>query len=264
MNLYGKTGKEYPDWQSSAALPEIQLKGERFKEYEKNEELSKILEGKKVAYVGPSPHLKGGDGGKHIDSYDIVIRAGQLFEVPKNLHNDYGKRTDILFGSFNNLEVSESLKNLDYFKKLKYVVCSMVSTSFINGHNNFFKQIENLGTPTHNVDDRYLFKIFKEVGTTCNCGFAGLLVLLNYNIKEVFVTGMSFYNMGRYGNIYHDKYYDTTINAGLFQGNSNKKVSKEQARDDLHRQQPQIECFRKIVNEMQGKIKLDKYLTENL
>ena len=39
-----------------------------------NQELSGYLEGKRVAYVGPAPYMKGLGQGELIDSYDVVVR----------------------------------------------------------------------------------------------------------------------------------------------------------------------------------------------
>lgn len=248
-------------WYSSSKTPREQLNGQDFVDYVKDPELARLIEGKRIAFVGPASHLTNSKSGKLIDSYDIVVRPGQLFKIPKNKTEDIGSRTDIMCHSFNSLERKEALKHIEFTKNLKYIICSMISGKEIGEHNEFFPK---LGAPVHNVDDRYLLKIWEEVGTTLNCGFAAILILLNYDIKELYVTGISFYNMGKFGKIYYDDYMDNVIGSSVMKNVNNRIATEKDARADLHNQKPQIEYFRKLVRENSELITLDKYLRENL
>lgn len=248
-------------WHSSSPTPKAQLKGQEYIDYVKDLELAKLIEGKRIAFVGPSPHLTGNGKGSLIDSYDIIIRPGQMFEIPECKRMDIGSRTDIICHSFNGLERAEALNNIEFLSKLKYIICSMISGGEINEHNIFFPK---LGAPVHNVDDRYLLKRWEEVGTTLNCGFAAILILLNYNIKELYVTGITFYNMGKFGKIYYDDYMDKVVKSNVMRGVQNRTASAKDARSDLHNQTQQIAYFRKLVKENPELITLDEYLTENL
>lgn len=248
-------------WCSSSATPRVQLNGGEYVDYTKDPELAKLIEGKRIAFVGPSPHLIESDNGSLIDSYDIVIRPGQLFEIPSNKVSDIGSRTDVLCHSFNIFERAEAMNNLEFLSKLKYIICSMFSGIDITEQNSLFNKLK---PPVHNVDDRYLLKIWEEVGTTLNCGFASILVLLNYNIKELYVTGITFYNMGNFGKIYYDDYMDKVISSEVMRGAKKIIASPEDARADLHNQSQQIAYFRKLVYENPELITLDEYLTENL
>ena len=64
-------------------------------DYQLNKDLLSILKGKRVAIVGPSPHLMGHNIGELIDSYDIVCRVNEVH--PTGYESDYGDRTDIVF-----------------------------------------------------------------------------------------------------------------------------------------------------------------------
>lgn len=258
-------------WDCSSETPERQLailesRGfvSEFKDYVKDEKLAKLVEGKRIAVVGPSPHLQGLNYGEKIDSYDVVIRLNQKFAIPESKHKDYGSRTDIMCGSFNHLNQGECDQNKDYIKSLKLLVCPMLSMWDLNEQNKWF---DSTGVPYHNVCDGHLFKIFKEVGTTCNTGFTALLILLNYNIKELFVTGMTFFDMNKWGNVYFDEYYDSIKQAtGTTYGawNPERHVDGLAARSDLHAQQPQIDYFKKVLDKYYPEIiSLDDYLTEN-
>jgi len=259
-------------WCSSSPPPQEQLRmyssqigGDTFIDYEKNEELSELLKGKKIALVGPSTNLKDKKMGSFIDSFDLVIRPGQLTEIPKTEHEDYGSRTDIIFHSFNVWEKIIALKNLDFLSSLKYVIGCMVCVYECGEYKKFMNTLIDSGVKFHKPDDRYIFKNFDAVGTTLSCGFSSLLLLLNYDIDSVYLTGMDFYNMGKYGKVYRDDYYDTvTKNSMGFLGhNDSKNLSPSEARTDLHDQPTQIEYLRELLK-TETRIKLDEYLTENL
>ncbi len=250
----------YPPWQSSGKSPQTFVSN--FTDYTKNIALESLLENKTVAYVCPSPHLEGKGLGAYIDSHDIVVRAGSLKHSSQ--HVDYGSRTDMVVHSFNSFEIPVAEKNLDFLRNTKFVICAMVSADFVNEHNRFFNFLRRAGVWVEKPEDSYLYKVFLQVGTICNVGLSGLVVLLNYNIKSVFVTGMSFYNMGKYGRVYEDDYYKmVTREAKIYQSNSDGETSPGQARADLHNQQAQIDYFRELIK-LDERISVDDYLKENL
>jgi len=235
-----------------------------FKDYERDEELANLIEGKRIAIVGPGAHLNGSNSGDLIDSYDIVIRAAQIFPIPEGEHKDRGSRTDITMHSFNQNQIPECLKHMEFFKSLKYVICSMVSSDFKQGHENFFSKLRNEGIKVHKPEDAYLHKIFYNVGTCLNSGISGLITILNYDIKEVYITGFNFYNMGKYGNVYYDGYYNVTTGAGVIPRGKNGQMSAKTGRLDLHNQERQIEYVRNLVKEKPELVKVDQYLKDNL
>ena len=258
-----------PHWDSSPPRPEQQLAQlgahpmgpfvSEFKDYEKDPGLSKLVKGKRIAYVCPSPHLQGQGMGELIDSYDLVVRVNQGYASPESNWEDYGKRTDILMNCLN-INKMRALE-LEFAKTLKYIVCPMVSMWDIRMAESF---LDNIGTPWHNVCDGYLFKVFKEVGTTCNTGLMGLITLLNYDIEELYLTGMTFFNMNNFGKVYSDKYYDEALKGNNFGHTENREPTISDLRIDIHKQQPQINYFHKIIAfHYMRKLKLDDYLLEN-
>ena len=244
-----------PEWISAAPNPDTFIK--EYKQYTKHPVLEEMLKNKRIAFVGPSPHLKMENVGELIDSYDIVIRVGWLKEPTE----EYGKRTDVIIHSFNQFEIPVAITHKEFFTN-KFVLCSMVSHDFLDEHEAFFDFIRNRGCIVQNVDDNYLYKVFREVGTTCNVGFSGLITLLNYDFKEIYVTGITFYNMGNYGKVYESDYYSMVTDEIKLYPNSNNSTTPDQARADLHNQPSQINHFRKILKE-DPRIKLDNYLSNN-
>lgn len=258
-----------PEWQSSTPTPEKQLAdlGKRgpfvnnFRDYNFDQNFAKLIEGKRIAYVCPSPHLVGKKMGKYIDSYDLVVRVNQAYHMPKELWEDYGSRTDILMSCLNINKINALKEGMDFARSLKFIVCPMVSMWDLHRVNGF---LDEIGTPWHNVCDGYLFKIFKEVGTTCNTGLTGLITMLNYDIKELFVTGMTFFNMNTFGKVYYDKYHDEAAKNNNFRQTAEKTPSIKDLRIDIHQQGPQIDYFNKILLHYYKKpITLDEYLKNN-
>jgi hypothetical protein len=261
--------KKAPRWRSSPPRPELQLAdlGSRgpfvdgFRDYVKDEQLAKLIEGKRIAYVCPSPHLKGMKMGEYIDSHDLVVRVNQAYHMREEDWEDYGQRTDILMNCLNINKINALRKNMDYARSLKYIVCPMVSMWDIQRVNDF---LDETGTPWHNVCDGYLFKVFKEVGTTCNTGLMGVITLLNYDVKEVYVTGMTFFNMNTFGQVYYGKYYEEALKNGNFNEASKNIPNFADLRIDIHQQVPQINYFHKMVYfHYDRKLTLDDYLEEN-
>jgi len=262
--------KKPPPWQSSTPLPEWQLAdlGRRspffvdgYRDYNYDENLASYLSGKRIAYVCPSPHLRGQKMGAYIDSFDIVVRVNQAYDVPEKDWQDYGKRTDLLMNCLNINKIRALGSNLEFARSLDYIVCPMVSMWDVGRVHKFLNIV---GRPWHNVCDGYLFKVFREVGTTCNTGLMGIITLLNYDIEEVYVTGMTFFNMNKFGKVYNNTYHDEAAKNNNFKATDNKEPSIADLRIDIHQQQPQINYFKRMLDyHHPGKLLVDNYLQEN-
>lgn len=244
----------YPEWKSSAQSPKSDFKDFV---YQKNPVLKKLLDGKRVALVGPSNHLVGLATGEKIDSYDVVVRIGQFFPIPEKMYEDFGKKTNIVAHSFNQFQIPKCDRK--FLNSLDLVMCSMASNDFKGSHDVFFR---SLTTDSYNISDTFFYKICKETGTTVNSGFAALIILLQYDIKEIYVTGYSFYNMGKYGEVYYGSYDKMAKDTAIRTKGEAKKVSPKQARSDLHNQPAQIRRFGELLKEYDV-ITLDDYLKEN-
>jgi|TARA_R110000850_G_scaffold100323_1_gene207566 hypothetical protein len=262
-----------PKWQCSSPTPEWQLTdlGRRadylvneFKDYEKDPELEKLISGKRLAFIGPAPSLNGQGLGEMIDSYDLVVRINTAYHMPEELWKDYGKRTDILISCLNFNKIRALQENMDFTESVKYLIQPQLSMWDI-------RKIEKIthewNVPFHNVCDGYLFKINKEIGTTTNTGLLGVVTLLNYNIKELYVGGFTFFDMGSTngtGEYYNKAHLAQTIKYDPVQVVDNKLTSASLRLDDLHIQKPQIYYFGKIMEKYYGNIlQTDEYLTHN-
>ncbi len=219
-------------------------------------EIKELVDGKRVCIICPSPSLEGLGEGSLIDSYDVVIRINQKFKMSKEKEIDYGSRNDILIGSFNQKNINECNKNYDYIKTYKHVLGVMPNSQY-QPKINFFNKMTKDGVKCTRLNDKYIYKVFKDVGTVPNSGLMGIALLMNYNIKELYIAGLTFYNMGTFGEIYNSEYKDSVKSVG-------QAVNKNSHDHKIHKQQPQINYFKKLHTNNKDIIKLDKYLTENL
>jgi hypothetical protein len=260
-----------PEWQCSSGTPEWQLAdlGRRadylvseFKDYVKDPELEKLISGKRLAFIGPAPSLDGLGLGELFDSYDLVVRINTAYHMPEQFWEDYGKRTDILVNCLNFNKIRALQENMDFTKSVKYLIQPQLSMWDIKKAE---KIIHEWGAPFHNVCDGYLFKVNKEIGTTTNTGLLGVITLLNYNIKELYIGGFTFFDMGsKSGEYYNKAHLSQTIKYDPVQVVDNKLTSASLRLDDLHLQEPQILYFGKILRKYYGtKIQVDEYLRQN-
>jgi hypothetical protein len=233
-------------------------------------QLQELLNNKTVAYVCPGQHIVGSDLGEKIDSYDIVIRVNQKFSIPEDKKADYGSRIDIIFSAFNDRCLNECKRNWSFFENCKDLKMAVV-TQLPDGPSSGFKKEfeEKLGIP-YFVPDRQemIGEIFKEAGTSCNTGLIGLSMILMCNVKKIFIAGMNFYNMGDYGIVYYDEYYDSiTYGKGYDKQhayNKSRIVTPLNTRWDIHNQHKQIIYFKKLLSKYEHKIDMDNYLSTHL
>jgi len=84
--------------------------------------LSAKVAGKSVVYVGPAPILVGRGLGEFVDSFDVVIRSNNGYDMPERLWKDYGKRCDVVFFVNNFLKFNSV--NFDLIKERDILVFS--------------------------------------------------------------------------------------------------------------------------------------------
>ena len=56
-----------------------------------------LIEGKRVAIVGPAKYMMNSKYGREIDSYDTVVRLNRSCESIQDYSDDIGTKTDILY-----------------------------------------------------------------------------------------------------------------------------------------------------------------------
>jgi len=267
---------------------------------DKDPQFASFVEGKRIAYVGPSPHLIDQGLGPLIDSYDIVIKINEAIDSPA----DYGSRMDAVNNCLNNdyapllgsfLQDNERIRN-----NMKYIMCceSCKPTPewprMPDTQGNYDKYIKKFSIPFYiiNQDQRSEIgkeihsKIFIENGVSnvgnFNNGYAGILVLLRHAPKELFLAGINFYNFGLAKGLYISgdkgfkdvdavtkeenkelKYHSSYIK--YYKNKGHRNYERKQNFTALHDQLAQIDHFKNmVVPEHTGVIVMDEHLKTNL
>ena len=187
----------------------------------KNKFLEKILDNKKVIFVGPAPYLDNLKQGSFIDEYDIVIRMeggaslgekcthGEKYDgvgSNLNLYNNYDEKL------YNYLKKNKDNKNFPKF---------IITSDSTVGYNKFIYDMEkkyktdfNLSVISLMKDYRYIdrYRLYWEIlpktyneilnigsikwDANFSNGYGIINMLCGYNIRELFIIGCDFYNAG--------------------------------------------------------------------
>ena len=183
-----------------------------------NEDLLKLVENKRIAIVGPAPYLTNLGQGKMLDEYDVVIRPNQFF-VSDSLKKDYGLRTDIMVHNFGTPWMpglkEQISRNPDDFSELKMCICTATKSehsevNFLSWPDDYisnvvrnFHEINKHDVPFYWIGVKKYREFYNEIGCEPYTGILSIMSLLEYPIKELYVTGFNFY---RGNNVYHEGY----------------------------------------------------------
>lgn len=185
------------------------------------------LNGKRIVIVGPAPHMRGWEQGEKIDSYDIVVRVSKGYEIKggyeikdmlekiktkykidNSLEIDFGSKIDILYqtmfsqwGSGINMPI-DKLKN-----ELKWVCASFPDKKHKSMIKEFIKYNNNR-IPFHIVGKKQWEKLAKNMETIPSVGSSAMFDLLFYDIKELYITGFTFWQVkDKDGFFYYPEYF---------------------------------------------------------
>ena len=203
-----------------------------------DKEYARFLNNKSVAIVGPARSIRGSRGGKFIDSHDVVVRLNRALPIPNSLKKDIGSKIDILYNCLKEDDRNGGDINIQLWKKsgVRFVSSPYPILNFSkNDIRTFLKKNKN-SLKFHKFPILQYRMLEKELKTRPNTGFLAIIDLLSYNIKSLYVTGITFGIDG-----YYKEYSDISL----------KEYSK-MANGKNHKQQPQ---FLYIKNKIFG---LDK------
>jgi hypothetical protein len=231
-------------------------------------DLFKLLENKKVAIVGPSPHLIGTGLGNKIDQYDLVCRVNEVH--PTGYERDYGNKTDVVFHNCGTIHIPHFRNNLKkspkVSKNLKYVICPCVKAvgSDTNWHTWSDEHISPVVLNFHSVNKyntpfywigmkNYKFVYNNFFGVEPNAGQTAIVILLLHKVRELFITGFSFYAQGNLPTL------------SIRPGHVEKARENELVGDAGHPQSPQKNAFKNKIFKQYGEIiVVDSYLNDLL
>ena len=187
-----------------------------------NFNLEQFLKGKRVIIVGPAESTMNNKDGIFIDSFDVIVRVNRGIE-PTELYKEYiGSRTDLLYNCLYEHPDNGGIIDLDYFKWNK-----------------------NMSI----VDKEEYLKFEKELKCRPNCGTVAIWDLLQYDIKELYITGFTFY-LDNFMQGYKD--------------HVDKKKFKNKCFKSERHNQKNLWNFLKKQKKKDNRIKTDKYLEKIL
>lgn len=154
---------------------------------------------KDVVLVGPSAALAGSGRAKEIEAYDVVVRLNWSAPVPVQLHDDFGRRTDVLYKRLLQTAFPTKADVATWRSEgLRWVVTSEHTERTSNS--NRFAQLAGAGLPW-TITGRVRQEI---IGSTQNSPLMGVMAiahLLQQPIKSLTVMNCDFYAGG-----YHPEY----------------------------------------------------------
>jgi hypothetical protein len=231
-----------------------------------NNELLHLVKGKRVAIVGPAAYLQGKKLSHRFDDYDIVIRPNEIIPQ-KNMRLDYGHTTDIMFCNFGTPwmpGIERKIKSEDreeYFKKLKLVVCAAIKAShqdvdYLNWPDDHtsavvdnFNKINKYELPFYWIGVRDYKRMHNYMKAEFCTGMASIVMLLHYPIKELLVSGFTFYNGGNaYEELYCPGHMDDIDTKGRSFGHGGDA------------QEQQLTFFKKLLHVFEDILKIDPYM----
>ena len=156
-------------------------------------DFARLVSGKTVAVVGPARTLIGTRRGPDIDAHDLVVRFNDAFDFlhGDDLLADAGERTDILY--CNPVVLKQLLAGGRARPGLAYVVCTNNSLSFVAD-----VDVPPPGsTPPLRVVYAASAMLSKWLdGNWGRTGMIAILDLLSFDVRRLFITGMTFYHGG--------------------------------------------------------------------
>jgi hypothetical protein len=207
---------------------------------------------KRIALVGPSPSLEGSGHGELIDSYDLVVRVNKGYPVTGSISVDIGERTDI---HYHCLHESEKCGGRIHYKEMatdgvylcspypEYVMPFHRDTVRVRHHINQ----QSLDLSYHFISTDLYLTCAQNIGTRPNSGVGAILDLLAHDIRELYVTGFTFFQDG-----WRKTYKD---------GNIMERNWKQAQFSGNHFQKPQIQAINELSRD--GRLQMDEVM-ENI
>ncbi|MEI6891613.1 MAG: glycosyltransferase family 29 protein [Pontiella sp.] len=159
------------------------------------------LKNKRVVIVGPAPSIDGSMQHDLIESYDVVVRVNEALPIPKGHEEDVGTRTDVLYHCMVEERGRDFAALVDGWK-LDFLCSAFPNKRWYVKDNLAFLD-RKVACPYRIVPGSLWRMLFKELHSTPNTGTTAMLDLLNHDIKELYITGFTFYQ-GGYSKRYKD------------------------------------------------------------
>jgi hypothetical protein len=157
-----------------------------------------LLEGKRVALVGPSRSVVGSRQGRAIEDHDLVVRLNFQWPIPSSLVADVGTRMDILYHCCNG-DVPIARLFQPGFERTRFVCWQFgIDSHALQDY------CAKLGVPDLEISSVFE-RLLSRMHAFPTTGTAAVFDLLSHDIERLYVTGMTFF---------HEPYHDGYLTAG--------------------------------------------------
>lgn len=198
-----------------------------------NKEYKKYLKGKTVCLAGPAPSILKQEQGGHIDSFDEVVRLNKALPLLNKNKKYYGSKTTILYNCLNKDPESGGFLHIPYLEEeLEWLVCPYPDKPPFSFDINYFKTVNKNRINFSYFNLEYYNKLEKSMGTRPNSGVLAILDLLSAEIKQLYITGITFFKGG------YIKEYRNYSETGIL-----KRMSEH----GNHQQEPQINFMKNVL-----------------
>jgi|TARA_A100001515_G_scaffold101758_1_gene82438 hypothetical protein len=207
-------------------------------------DLNNIFEDKKIAIVGPSSEIENHGDAKFIDSYDVVVRINDARTDKKYR----GMKTDVVY-----IDGNERISTVNNHSESYFVVSHPNSVWFAYRNQGTISHLNKNKCRYAVIDEKFYSDLSgvlndppMEKKVRPNTGCLALFHLLSFNIKELFIVGIDFYNTGyEKEHMWGSKSVDTIKNY-MLEGDGN----------DFHHPERQLEKFIDLYELHKSKILL--------
>jgi len=204
-----------------------------------------LLNGKRIAIVGPASSAYNTGRGEYINSFDYVLRINKapLLIKEGKFNKDLGSKTDILFHSFfeNDFSGGGPL-NFSLYDQIgiRYVINPIPTLFGLRATFNFYKKylLRKIVYHLHSKSYEESIHAFGRFRPTT--GFCALRTAMEADFSELFITGFTFFKTA-YGDGYRDSLKDVNVN---------KKYISE---SNIHNPDIEYEQFKQLVAKYEHK-----------
>lgn len=221
--------------------------------------IENILNNKRVVIVGPADYV---DSNDEINKYDVIVRVNKGLSQTSN--GKAGDRTDILYHVVNQHTENGGPINLNFKGHIRFIYPILDLYE-----NSTFKNIGTLRDYFQIYQDKTMYNFVnknfsivnkneylemeKILDSRPNAGVGAILDLLNFNIKELYITGFTLFQTN------YDKNYRNTVDG--IKGNTSKIALDRMKKANNHNQEKTALVFKNnILNNK--KVKYDKILID--
>ena len=210
-------------------------------------EYKNFLKGKKVCLVGPSATIKNLSQKNKIDSYDVVVRINKALPVHDNLYDSSGTKTNVLYNCLDPDPESGGYLHIGFLEEqIDWLVCPYPCIFPFAININNFKNLNCDRIKFCSFEEKYYKELVTSMNTRPNSGVLAILDLLSCDIKELYITGITFFKSG-----YVKEYrYHTE-----------ESVMKRMKDHGNHHQEPQIAYMKHVLGN-DSRVTMDKFLKE--